>query len=75
MYTAPEKFEGVVKLLVEGCSVRPIERITGVHQVTILKILALVGYRCEMLLESKVRNVPVSDVQCDELWGFVGCSQ
>ncbi len=40
-----------------------------------MKILLLAGNRCERLLESKVRNVPVSDVQCDEMWGFVGCKE
>ncbi|MGH9452460.1 MAG: IS1 family transposase [Terriglobia bacterium] len=75
MYTTPEKVEAVVTLLVEGCSIRSIERITGVHQVTILKILSLVGARCERLLESKIRNMPVRDVQLDELWGFVGCKE
>jgi IS1 family transposase len=27
------------------------------------------------LLEEKIHAVPVKDVQCDELWGFVGCKQ
>ncbi len=75
MYTAPEKVEAVITLLVEGCSIRSIQRITGVDQNTIMKILALAGDRCERLLESKVSNVPVSDVQCDEMWGFVGCKE
>lgn len=29
------------------------------------------GEKCERFLESRVRNVPVSDIQCDEIWGFV----
>lgn len=75
MYTPPEKVEAVLKLLVEGCSIRSIQRITGVHQVTILKLLELAGSRCERLLESKARAIPVKDVQCDEIWGFVGCKE
>jgi transposase-like protein/IS1 family transposase len=75
MYTAPEKVEGVINLLVEGCSIRSIQRLTGVDQNTIMKILALAGDRCERLSESKVSNVPVADVQCDEMWGFVGCKE
>jgi transposase-like protein/IS1 family transposase len=75
MYTPPEKVEAIVTLFVEGCSVRSIERITGVHQVTILKVLALAGDRCERLLERTIRNVPVTDVQCDEMWGFVFCKE
>jgi len=75
MYTAPEKVERVINLLVEGCSIRSIQRLTGIDQNTIMKILALAGNRCQRLLESKCRNVPVSDVQCDEIWGFVGCKE
>src|SRR5580698_3949647 len=53
----PERLEGsrlphqdisqIVRLLVEGVSVRSTERITGVHRDTILNILVLVGERCE----------------------------
>jgi IS1 family transposase len=75
MYTAPEKVEGVINLLVEGCSIRSIQRLTGIDQNTIMKILVFAGDRCQRLLESKCRNVPVSDVQCDEIWGFVGCKE
>ncbi len=73
MYTAPEKVDGVINLLVEGCSIRSIQRLTGIDQNTIMKILVLAGDRCQRLLESKCQGVPVSDVQCDEIWGFVGC--
>ena len=27
------------------------------------------------MLEERIRNVRVSDVQCDEMWGFVGCKE
>ena len=75
MYTVPEKVEGVINLLVEGCSIRSIQRLTGIDQNTIMKILVLAGDRCQRLLESKCRNVPVSDVQRDEIWDFVGCKE
>jgi len=66
-----EKALQVLQLLVEGVSVRSAERITGVEKKTILALLERVGERCEMLLENLIRNVPVKDVQCDELWAFV----
>jgi transposase-like protein/IS1 family transposase len=75
MYTTPERVEAVISLLVEGCSIRSIQRITGVDQNTVMKILVLAGERCERLLESKIHNVRVSDIQCDEMWGFVGCKE
>ncbi len=35
-------------------------------------LLVKAGERCETLMEEKVRNVPATDVQCDEIWSFVG---
>lgn len=65
----------VIELLVEGCSISAVERITGIHHTTILSLLNLMGEKCERFLESRIRALPVSEVQCDELWGFVGCKE
>ncbi len=54
---------------------RSIERITGIHRDTILNVLVIVGDRCERLLERMVNGLPVRDVQCDEIWGYVGCKE
>ena len=35
-------------------------------------MLLLAGQRCESLMATKIRNVAVKDVQCDEIWTFVG---
>lgn len=64
-----------LQLLVEGVSVRSIERLTGVGKRTILALLVLVGERCERLMARRIRRVKVSDVQADEIWGFVWCKQ
>jgi transposase-like protein/IS1 family transposase len=74
-YLSDERIIQIIRLLVEGCSVRSIERILGTHRDTILKVLVLVGERCERLLENKLADLPVKDVQCDEIWGFVGCKE
>jgi len=70
MYVSTEKAAIIVRLLVEGMSVRSIERTTGTHRDTILRLLVAVGERCERLLDDKMRNLKVRDVQCDEMWGF-----
>jgi transposase-like protein/IS1 family transposase len=75
MYTQPEEAAKALELLVEGCPVSTVERFTSLHHTTILSLLVLVGEKCERLLESRISNLPVSDVQCDEIWGFVGCKQ
>jgi len=56
----------------EGMSVRSAERITGVHRDTILSLLVLAGERCQRLMDEKIKNMVVRDVEVDEIWGFVG---
>src|SRR5262249_3854875 len=75
MYTEVADAERVINMLVEGCSISTIERVTGLHHGTILKILVIVGDKCERIMAQKIRNVEVRDVECDELWSFIGCKQ
>ena len=67
-----DKAVSILKLLLEGMSVRSVERVTGVHRDTILRLLVLAGERCDALMLSKVKNLSVKDVEVDEIWGFVG---
>ncbi len=60
-----------LKLLLEGNSIRSTVRITGVDGNTIMKALVLAGQRCEKLMGRLIVNVPVKDVQADEIWGYV----
>jgi transposase-like protein/IS1 family transposase len=60
-----------LQLLLEGNSIRSTERLTGIHRDTILRLLVLCGEKCEKFLESRIQNMPVKDVECDELWCFV----
>jgi transposase-like protein/IS1 family transposase len=71
MYLPMDKAETILKMLVEGCSIRSIERLTDVHRDTIMRLLVLAGERCEKLMGRTIVNVKVTDVQCDEIWGFV----
>ena len=66
-----EKAVLALQLLIEGTSIRSTETITGLHRDTILRLLVVAGERCEKLLGRKIRNVPVKDVQCDEIWGYI----
>ncbi len=65
-----DKAEMCLQLLLEGNSIRSIQRITGLHQVTILKLLVLAGNRCERFMDHKMRKVKCSDLQFDEIWTF-----
>jgi hypothetical protein len=75
MYLTLEKAEMVLRLLLEGNSVSSVERATEVHHTTILKLLVLVGEKCEHIMADKIRNVQVRDVECDEAWSFIGKKQ
>jgi transposase-like protein/IS1 family transposase len=75
MYLPIEKAEMVLRLLLEGNSVSSVERITGIHHGTILKLLVLVGDKCERIMAEKIRNVAVRDVEADEVWSFIGKKQ
>jgi transposase-like protein len=75
MYLPVEKAEMVLRLLLEGNSVSSVERITGIHHGTILKLLVLVGEKCERIMAEKIRNVAVRDVEADEVWSFIGKKQ
>ena len=72
MYVSEEKALLSLQLLLEGNSLRSIERITGVNMHTLLKLLVLAGERCEDLMNEKIKSVAVRDVEADEIWGFVG---
>src|SRR2546427_2672766 len=71
-YLPVEKAELVLRLLLEGNSVSSVVRLTDVHQKTILKLLVLAGEKCERIMAQKICNVKVRDVECDEVWSFIG---
>jgi hypothetical protein len=35
-------------------------------------LLALVGERCEKLMDQRIKGLKVKEVSCDEIWGYVG---
>jgi hypothetical protein len=65
----------ILKMLVEGVSIRSIERLTDVHRDTILRVLVKAGERCEKLLGEEIKNIPCQDVELDEIWGWVFCKE
>jgi IS1 family transposase len=67
-----DKQIAVISALAEGSSIRSIERITGVHRDTIMRLGVKVGQGCAMLLDSKMRDLPCQRLEFDEIWGFIG---
>lgn len=67
-----DKQIAVIGALAEGSSIRSIERITGVHRDTIMRLGVRVGQGCTFLMDAKMRNLSCNRLEMDEIWGFVG---
>jgi IS1 family transposase len=65
----------VIAALVEGNSFRSIERMTGIHRDTIMRLMVRVGNGCADLMDREMRNLNCQRLQLDELWAFVGMKQ
>jgi len=70
-----EKQEAAIAALVEGASIRSIERMTGIHRDTIMRLGYRVGQGCANLMDSYMRNLKCQNVQVDEIWTFIGKKQ
>jgi IS1 family transposase len=65
----------IIKALVEGCSIRSIERMTEVHRDTIMRLMVRVGQACETLLDRIMVDLECVEIEVDEIWGYVGKKQ
>jgi hypothetical protein len=52
-----DKQIAIIGALAEGSSIRSIERLTGVHRDTIMRLGVRVGRGCGMLLDSKMQDL------------------
>jgi IS1 family transposase len=67
-----DKQIAVIGALAEGSSIRSIERITGVHRDTIMRLGVKVGRGCTAVMDATMRDLPCTRLEMDEIWGFVG---
>jgi hypothetical protein len=65
----------VIGGLAEGCSIRSLERLTGIHRDTIMRLGVRVGQGCAKLLDAKMHDLGCKQLQFDEIWGFIGKKQ
>jgi IS1 family transposase/transposase-like protein len=75
MRTDESKMLQAIKCLIEGCSIRSTERLTGLHRDTILQLLVLAGEKCRQVLDVKMRGIKSDFIQSDEIWCFVNKKQ
>jgi len=67
-----DKKIAVIGALAEGNSIRSIERMTGIHRDTIMRLGVLVGQGCTALMDRTMRNLNCTRLEMDEIWGFIG---
>jgi IS1 family transposase len=70
-----DKQIAIIGALAEGSSIRSIERITGIHRDTIMRLGVKIGQGCTRLMDAEMRNLPCNRLELDEIWGFVGKKQ
>src|SRR5438552_14452379 len=67
-----DKKADAIGMLCEGSSIRSVERITGIHRDTVMRLGVRIGEGCRRIMDDKMRNLSCRLIQVDEIWGFVG---
>jgi len=67
---ATEKRAQIMALLVEGVSIRAIERLTGFSRNTVLKLISTVGLQCMKYQDRIFNNLTCKRIEVDEIWTF-----
>ena len=70
-----EKKTLAVSMLAEGNSIRSIERMTGVHRDTIMRLGVRMGEGCRKIQDEKMRGLNSAHIEVDEIWGFIGAKR
>jgi IS1 family transposase len=52
--------------------IRSIERLTGVHRDTIMRLGVRVGQGCADMMDARMQDLNCTRLELDEIWGFVG---
>lgn len=65
----------IIKLLVEGNSIRGAARIADVSKDTVLSLFVKIGQACAAYQDKNFKNLPCTTLQVDEMHSFVGCRE
>ena len=66
-----EKQVAIIAALVDGCSIRAVERMTGIHRDTIMRLGARVGLGAIEFHDRTVHSLRVPRLELDEAWSYV----
>ena len=70
-----EKKVLAVSMLAEGNSIRSIERVTGVHRYTLMRLGIRIGEGCRQIMDARMRGLTCKQIECDEICGFIGAKR
>jgi IS1 family transposase len=65
----------IIAGLVEGNSIRSMERATNTHRDTIMRLALRVGAGCAKIMDEEMRDLTCRRIQADEIWAYVGKKQ
>lgn len=65
----------IIAGLVEGNSIRSMERMTETHRDTIMRLMVRVGEGCAKVMDAEMRDLNCQRIQADEIWAYVGKKQ
>jgi IS1 family transposase len=66
-----ERRTQIIGALVEGNSIRSVERMFNTHRDTVMRLGFQVGKGCHKLMHEKMRHLHCEQIQCDEIWSYV----
>ena len=69
------KKEQIISALVEGNSIRSIERMTGVHRDTIVRLSVRAGSGCKEITSQYLQDLPCENIHVDKILCFVSKKQ
>lgn len=70
-----EKRDTILRLLIEGNSIRSVTRLMGTNIPSVIRQLVWAGEKAQVLMKREFRNLTLSHVECDEIWTFVAKKQ
>ena len=70
-----DKQAAILSALVEGTSIRSVERMTSVHRDTITRLLVRAGDTSMEVMDVLMRDLPSERIEVDEMWCYVGKKQ
>jgi transposase-like protein/IS1 family transposase len=71
----PDAAARAIQCLIEGCSIRSTERLTGLNRNTIMRLLLVAGDSSARIMDAKMRRLRTRYCQIDEIWTYVGKKQ